>query len=85
MATIRKPIDDMTRDELKAFVNELLREQVEFLEDDFDIKDEDFGPEEEPDTRSLEEVFRSMDENMWTPPLGSPSPAEMIREDRDNQ
>lgn len=33
--------------------------------------------------RSLQEVFDSIDSHIWTPPNGTPSTLEMIREDRD--
>ena len=85
MATVKKTVGDMTLDELKQLVNELLDErEVDDFDDDLDIDDSYFGPEEEPDTRSLEEVFQSMDENRWTPPPGTPSSSQMIREDRDS-
>ncbi len=36
-----------------------------------------------PDPRTLEEVFESIDRNMWTPPPGAKSSLELLREDRD--
>jgi hypothetical protein len=77
-------VADMTIDELKQFILDLIEEQrlkglFGTLEDD----EIDLGIEDEPDTRSLEEVFASVERNRWTPPPGSPTPSEMIREDRD--
>jgi hypothetical protein len=36
------------------------------------------------DPRSLEDVYASIDKNMWTPPPDAPSSTEMLREDRDH-
>ncbi|MCB9453295.1 MAG: hypothetical protein H6672_17835 [Anaerolineaceae bacterium] len=35
------------------------------------------------DNRSIEEVLDSIDRNMWTPPPGTKSSLELLREDRD--
>lgn len=80
MATIA----NMTIEELKQFINDLLEERrLEHLFGEFELADSDLEVDETPDTRTLEEVFQSIDDNMWTPPPGTPSPAQMIREDRD--
>ncbi len=34
------------------------------------------------DPRSLQEIFDSIDRNMWTPPPGAKSTLELLREDR---
>lgn len=85
MTTMKKTVADMTSDDLKQLIGELLDERFEVVGDDFDIDDDDFDPDEEPDTRSLEEVLQSMREHRWTPPSGTPTPSQMIREDRDSQ
>jgi hypothetical protein len=35
------------------------------------------------DPRTTQEVLDSIDRNMWTPPEGSPSTLQFLREDRD--
>ena len=40
-------------------------------------------PPHPKDTRSPQEILEAMDRLRWTPPPGSPSVVEMIREDRD--
>ena len=35
------------------------------------------------DPRTVKEILASIEEHMWTPPPGSPSTLELLREDRD--
>jgi len=35
------------------------------------------------DTRSVQEILESIDRHLWTPPPGTPSTLELLREDRD--
>lgn len=67
MATER--VGDMTRDELRAFIRETVQPKDRVRQ---------LGGK-----RSVEEVLASIDKHRWTPPPGSPSVVEMIREDRD--
>jgi len=85
MATAR--IADMTFDELRRFVLALMEEQrLEYLFGDFDMDEADLtGMDDEPDNRTLEEILESIERNRWTPPPGTPSPSQMIREDRDSR
>ena len=79
-------VGDMTIEELKRFVLDLIEEQrLVGLLGTLDDDEIDLGIEDEPDNRTLEEVFASIEQNRWTPPPGSPTPAEMIREDRDER
>lgn len=41
-------------------------------------------PRKKDSSRSLSEIFASIDQLMWTPPEGSKTGVEMIREDRDS-
>jgi hypothetical protein len=67
MATER--VGDMTLAELRAFI----KETVEELQD-----------EQEPyNDLSVDEINAIVDEHIWTPPPGSRSVVELIREDRD--
>lgn len=72
-------IGNMTLDESKRLIVALIKEQREG--DDFDITDAELT-DDAPDTRTLEEVFESIERNRWTPPSGTPSPSQMIREQR---
>lgn len=66
-----KRIADLTVEEFKALIVQTL--------------DERLGQQaKEPvKKRSLQEIFESIDRNMWTPPAGAKSTLEMLREDRD--
>ena len=77
-------VGDMTVEELRQFVLELIEEQR--LEGRFRMLDE-FDAELETEDmlyrHNIEDVIAAMEKLRWTPPPGSPTPAEMIREDRD--
>jgi hypothetical protein len=82
MATIA----NMTVDELKQLIVQLMEERrISYLFGELDMEEAELGVEDEPDNRSLEEVFASIERNRWTPPAGTPTPAQMIREDRDSR
>lgn len=63
-------IKDMTVEDLQAMIDQTVERKLQEL----------FG---EPDTRTLEEVFESIDRNMWSPPPGGKSSLEYLREDRE--
>jgi hypothetical protein len=71
-------ISDMTLDELKKLINETIDERLAILNDVFELDDGD-----DDDPRTLEEVFASIDRNLWTPPPGTPSTTQLLREDRE--
>jgi hypothetical protein len=80
MATIA----DMTLDDLKQLILDLMEERrLSYLFGDLDMDESDLHIEDEPDNRTLEEVFASVEQNRWTPPAGSPTPTEMLRQSRD--
>jgi hypothetical protein len=73
-------IADMTLDDLRQFIRQTVievggKEDIDFQESMID---------DQPDERSLEEVFASIERNRWTPPAGA-TPSQMMREDRDSQ
>lgn len=77
-------IANMTMEELKQLILDLMEEQrLSHLFGTPEMEESDIMIDDEPDDRSMEEVFASVERNRWTPPAGSPTPAEMIREDRD--
>ncbi len=63
-----KRVADMTINDLKTFVTQVVDEKLQP------------APK---DPRSLQEVLESIDRHMWTPPLGAKSTLELLREDRD--
>lgn len=80
-------IGSMTVDELKQLILDLMEERrLEYLFGDLDMdKADEIGSDDEPDMRTLEEIFESIERNRWTPPPDAPSSSQMIREDRDNR
>ncbi len=63
-------VADMTVDELKALIDEAVDRRLQEI-----LKPRD--------TRSVEEILESIDRHMYTPPPGTPSTLELLREDRD--
>jgi hypothetical protein len=66
-------------------VEEAMDKRLTRLLGTFEIDEKALFGEEIPDTRSMEEVFESIDRNMWTPPPGAKSSLELLREDRDSR
>lgn len=64
-------IADMTVDELKTLISEVVQEQLLVF------------PKKSMDEQNLQKLFKSIDQNRWTPPPGSPSTTELLRQDRD--
>jgi hypothetical protein len=63
-------LTDMTLADLKVLIAEVVEEQLN-------------GWQNRPsDNRSPEQVLDAMDQLRWTPPSGSPSTTELLREDR---
>jgi hypothetical protein len=73
---------DITLDELKRLIDDAvdrrLREQLAALDLDTDLLNDD-----KADARSWEEVKRDIKHHRWTPPPGTPSVVQLLREDRD--
>jgi hypothetical protein len=74
-------IADMSLDDLKRLIRQTIHEVR--MDEDIDA-DKYHHLDDEPDARSLEEVFASIERNRWTPPPDV-TPSQMIREDRDRQ
>lgn len=68
MATER--VGDMTLDELKAIIRETVKEEIK-------------GVRQLGGKRSVAEINESIRRHRWTPPPGSPTNLELLREDRD--
>ncbi len=76
-------VGNMTLDELKALIDQRIRERLSNLFGEFEIDEEEFFADE-VDTRSLEDVLASIDQHMWTPPPGAKSSLDLLREDRES-
>jgi hypothetical protein len=82
---IRLGVDDMTAlpdltlEQLQDMIAQEVQRQLRVIyPDNGALKDD--SP---LDTRTWEEVKRSIEANRWTPPPGSPSVLDIIRQDRD--
>jgi hypothetical protein len=69
MATSK--ITEMTMDEIKVLITEVVDERLRHWW------------QKSTDTRSTDEVLSVMDRLRWTPPSGSPTTTELLREERD--
>ncbi|MBW4588147.1 hypothetical protein G7B40_002510 [Aetokthonos hydrillicola Thurmond2011] len=66
-----KHITNMTVEELKALIIDIVNERLSSKEQ---------APQ---DNRSVKEILESIERHRWTPPPGSKSTLELLREDRD--
>lgn len=77
-------IAHMTLDDLRQLIMQLMEERdMSRRSGQFDMSETEMDSLDTPDTRSLNEIFASVERNRWIPPPGTPEPAQMIREDRD--
>jgi hypothetical protein len=65
-----KLVTDMTVDELKTLITEIVDERLR-------------NSEPKREKRSLQEIFNSIARHRWTPPPGAKTSLELLREDRD--
>jgi hypothetical protein len=79
MATIA----NLTLEELKHLIDRRIDERLDRMFGEFEIQETDLF-EDEPDNRTLQKVFASIEDNRWTPPPGAKSSLELLREDRDS-
>lgn len=68
-----KQVADLTLEELKGLIAQVVDQRLQY----------ELQPQPSSTKRSLQEIMDSVDSHRWTPPAGSPSVVEMIREDRD--
>lgn len=80
MATIEK----MTLEELQQLIDTRIDQRLTALLGKFEVNEEDLFRDEEPDTRTWEEVKEDIERHRWTPPPGAKSSLELLREDRDS-
>jgi hypothetical protein len=84
MATIA----NMTVEELKQLIADAVENAIDDrltrLLGEFEIDEAELFPDQEPDTRTWDEVKQDIERHRWTPPPGTPSVTELLREDRDS-
>ncbi len=71
-------IGNMTLEELMKLIDTIIDRRLERILGEFEL--DESGKDDE---RTLAEVYASIDRNLWTPPPGTPSTTELLREDRD--
>lgn len=80
MATIQ----NMTLEELQHLIDKRIDERLTRLLGSFEIGEEELFADDEPDTRTWEQVKQDIERDRWTPPPGAKSSLELLREDRDS-
>jgi hypothetical protein len=73
-------IAQMTLDELKKFVEDTIEERLTRMLGAFEIADED----DAEDGMTWDEIRASVERHRWTPPTGTKTASELLREDRDS-
>lgn len=63
-------VGDMTLDELKVLIKQEVDQHLQRVS-------------KPKDPRTVQEILDSIDQHMWTPPPGTPSTLDLLREDRD--
>lgn len=79
MATIA----NMTKEELQQLIDERIDERLTHLLGRFEMEEEALFADDEPDTRTWEQVKQDIERDRWTPPPGAKSSLELLREDRE--
>lgn len=73
-------IAEMTREELKQFIEDLIDEKLTRALGVFEIPDED----DEGEELAWDEIRANVEKHRWTPPAGSKTSLEFLREDRES-
>lgn len=79
-------IANMTLEELQKLIDERVDQRLRLIMPEIDTDEDNPFWEDEPDeedTRTWEEVKADIKRKRWTPPPGTPSLVELIREDKD--
>lgn len=76
-------IEHMTLDELKQLIDERVEKHLVLKHMESESEVSGFLPDRFKDPRTWEQVKQDVKRHRWTPPPGSKSPLELLREDRD--
>ena len=74
-------IQNMSLEELQGLIDRRIAERLGIL--GFEIEEAALFGDEEPDTRTWEQVKQDIARDRWTPPPGAKSSLELLREDWD--
>ena len=74
---------NMTLEQLQQLIDQRIDEKLTALLGKFEIDEDEFFADEEPDTRTWEQVKQDIERDRWTPPPGGKSSLDFLREDRD--
>ncbi|MCU0514876.1 MAG: hypothetical protein MUE40_20160 [Anaerolineae bacterium] len=74
----------MTLEELQQLIDERINEHLTHLLGQLEMDEEELFTDEEPDTRTWEQVKQDIERDRWTPPPGAKSSLELLREDRES-
>jgi hypothetical protein len=77
-------IASMTLEELQQLIDERINEHLTHLLGQLEMDEEELFTDEEPDTRTWEQVKQDIERDRWTPPPGAKSSLELLREDRES-
>lgn len=77
-------IENMTLEELQRLIDRRIDERLAGLLGRFDLDENAFGDDETPDIRTWEQVKQDIVRDRWTPPPGTRSSLDLLREDRDS-
>ena len=80
MATIEK----MTLEELRRLIDARIDERLTSMLGRFELEEDELFADDEPDTRTWEQVKQDIERDRWTPPPGAKSSLELLREDRES-
>jgi len=77
-------IEKMTLEELQQLIDERIDGRLTNLLGKFELDEEELFADDEPDTRTWEQVKQDIERDRWTPPPGAKSSLELLREDRES-
>lgn len=83
MATIANMTPQELTEMIERVAENAIDRRLRELLGEFEIAEDELFIDDDPETRTLEEIYESIERNRWTPPPGAPTPVEMLREDRD--
>jgi hypothetical protein len=77
-------LQSMTLEQLQRLIDQRIDERMAVLLGRFEIDEEALFTDEEPDSRTWEQVQQDIEHDRWTPPPGAKSSQELLREDRES-